>query len=64
MAEINELKKNVEEGELKDEALDGAAGGSPAASFATVLNIDPEDGIKVNPIDSKDTVGTAQILRF
>jgi hypothetical protein len=27
MAEINELKKNVEEGELTDEALDGAAGG-------------------------------------
>jgi hypothetical protein len=35
MAEINELKKNVEEGELKDEALDGAAGGTSFFSTET-----------------------------
>jgi hypothetical protein len=42
MAEIKDLEKNVEEGELSDEALDGAVGGM--ASISKYRN-KPSDGV-------------------
>jgi hypothetical protein len=67
MAEIKDLEKSAEEGELADEALDvsGGVGCHASTSFATVLNVDPEKtDLNVNPSDSKDSVGAAQICRF
>jgi hypothetical protein len=38
VAEIQELEKNVEEGELTEDALEGAAGGCGPVTFATVFS--------------------------
>jgi hypothetical protein len=51
MAEIKDLEKNVEEGELSDEALDGAVGGM--ASISKYRNKPSDDVARTNSASDK-----------
>jgi hypothetical protein len=53
MAEIKDLEKNVAEGELTDEELDGAAGGTSFFSTTETYRKAPISGARTNEVSDK-----------